>query len=293
MFDPSLGAYGQWFAGGMLNTCHNALDRHVNAGRAEQTALIWDSAMEGRVVKFTYRALRDRVAKFAGALRALGVARGDCVVIYMPMVPEAAIAMLACARLGAIHSVVFGGFASNEVAKRIEDATPKVIVTASCGLEPGRVVPYLPLLNGAIAPALLMNLGLASARASERTLSFLGEDLAGAGSGGERTLARSSLHDGSIRTLSLRFERPFTWAAFSAALELLTTLRGPDLLRVKGIVNVEGKPVVVQGVQHVFHDPVPLDHWPSADTGTRLVFITRRIEAQVIRNLLQAVADAA
>jgi propionyl-CoA synthetase len=150
VFDPSLGNFGQWFAGGMLNTCHNALDRHVNSGRAEQIALIWDSAMEGRVVKFTYRALRDRVAKFAGALRALGVARGDCVVIYMPMVPEAAIAMLACARLGAIHSVVFGGFASNEVAKRIEDATPKVIITASCGLEPGRVVPYLPLLNGAI-----------------------------------------------------------------------------------------------------------------------------------------------
>ena len=150
VFDPSLGNFGQWFAGGMLNTCHNALDRHVNSGRADQTALIWDSAMEGRVVKFTYRALRDRVAKFAGALRALGVTKGDCVVIYMPMVPEAAIAMLACARLGAIHSVVFGGFASNEVAKRIEDATPKVIITASCGLEPGRVVPYLPLLNGAI-----------------------------------------------------------------------------------------------------------------------------------------------
>ncbi len=151
VFDPTLGNFGQWFAGGMLNTCHNALDRHVNSGRAEQTALIWDSAMEGRVVKFTYRQLRDRVAKFAGALRTLGVAKGDCVVIYMPMVPEAAIAMLACARLGAIHSVVFGGFASNEVAKRIEDATPKVIITASCGLEPGRVVPYLPLLNGAIA----------------------------------------------------------------------------------------------------------------------------------------------
>ena len=132
VFDPTLGNFGQWFAGGMLNTCHNALDRHVNSGRAEQTALIWDSAMEGRVVKFTYRQLRDRVAKFAGALRTLGVAKGDCVVIYMPMVPEAAIAMLACARLGAIHSVVFGGFASNEVAKRIEDATPKVIITASC-----------------------------------------------------------------------------------------------------------------------------------------------------------------
>ncbi len=150
VFDPALGNFGQWFAGGRLNTSFNALDRHVAAGRADQAALIWDSAMEGRVERFTYRELRDRTAKFAGALRVLGVGYGDRVVIYMPMVPEAAIAMLACARLGAIHSVVFGGFASAEVAKRIEDATPKVIVTASCGLEPGRVIPYLPLLNGAI-----------------------------------------------------------------------------------------------------------------------------------------------
>lgn len=150
VFDKSLGNFGQWFAGGRLNTSFNALDRHVDAGRADQDALIWDSAMEGRIERFTYRQLRDRTAKFAGALRALGVGYGDRVVIYMPMVPEAAIAMLACARLGAIHSVVFGGFASAEVAKRIEDATPKVIVTASCGLEPGRVIPYLPLLNGAI-----------------------------------------------------------------------------------------------------------------------------------------------
>ena len=150
MFDPALGNFGQWFAGGRLNTSFNALDRHVAAGRADQAALIWDSAMEGRVERFTYRELRDRTAKFAGALRVLGVGYGDRVVIYMPMVPEQLIAMLACARLGAIHSVVFGGFASAEVAKRIEDATPKVIVTASCGLEPGRVIPYLPLLNGAI-----------------------------------------------------------------------------------------------------------------------------------------------
>ena len=159
------------------------------------------------------------------------------------------------------------------------------------GINPGAQL--APLLNGEVEPQQLMNLGLASARAGARTLSFLGEDLAGGGAGGERTLARSALHDGSIRTLSLRFERPFSWSAFSAALELLATLRGPDLLRVKGIVNVEGKPVVVQGVQHVFHDPVPLDRWPSEDMDTRLVFITRNIEAQTIRNLLQAVADAA
>jgi propionyl-CoA synthetase len=151
VFDRSLGTYGQWFAGASLNTCFNAVDRHVDAGRGDQPALIWDSPMTGRIDTFTYRRLRDRIARVAGALRRLGVARGDRVVIYMPMVPEAAIAMLACARLGAIHSVVFGGFAAAELAKRIEDAKPRVVVSASCGLEPGRVVKYQPLLNAAIA----------------------------------------------------------------------------------------------------------------------------------------------
>jgi propionyl-CoA synthetase len=150
VFDPSLGAYGQWFAGGMLNTCYNCVDRHVEAGRGSQPALIWDSAMTGTVVVHTYAQLRDRTAKLAGALADLGVGAGDRVVIYMPMVPEAAIAMLACARLGAIHSVVFGGFAAAELATRISDAKPKVIVSASCGLEPGRVIKYKPLLDLAI-----------------------------------------------------------------------------------------------------------------------------------------------
>ncbi len=150
VFDPTLGPYGQWFAGGMLNTSTNALDRHIQAGRGSQPALIWDSAMEGRIETFTYTALRDRVAKVAGALRALGVAKGDRVVIYMPMIPEAAITMLACARIGAVHSVVFGGFAAAELAKRIEDAEPKLIVCASCGLEPGRVVAYKPMVDQAI-----------------------------------------------------------------------------------------------------------------------------------------------
>ena len=149
------------------------------------------------------------------------------------------------------------------------------------------------VVNGQVDPAELTGLGLTSAKAGPATLSFLGESLQGEGSQGERRLGKpSTLHDASIRTLSLRFDKPFTWSAFSAALELLATLRGPDLLRVKGIVNVDGAPVVVQGVQHIFHPPVPLDRWPSADTGTRLVFITRRIEAQTIRNLLNAVADA-
>ena len=150
VFDPSLGAYGHWFAGGELNTCFNAVDRHVEAGRGDQPALIWDSAMTGKIVTHTYRDMQTRTAKMAGALAALGVGRGDRVIIYMPMVPEAAIAMLACARLGAIHSVVFGGFAAAELATRIEDAKPKVIISASCGLEPGRIVHYKPLLDAAI-----------------------------------------------------------------------------------------------------------------------------------------------
>ena len=137
VFDPSLGPYGQWFAGGTLNTCYNCIDRHVAAGRGAQPALIWDSAMTGRIVTFTYAQMQSRTAKLAGALARLGVGRGDRVVIYLPMVPEAAVAMLACARLGAIHSVVFGGFAAAELASRIADARPKVIVSASCGLEPG------------------------------------------------------------------------------------------------------------------------------------------------------------
>lgn len=150
------------------------------------------------------------------------------------------------------------------------------------------------LINGQIEPSSLTGLGLTSARASPQTLSFLGESLNGPDGGGDkRLLGPSMLHDSGIRTLSLRFDTPFTWTAFSSALELLTSLRGPDLLRVKGIANVEGAPVVVQGVQHLFHAPVALDRWPSEDRRTRLVFITRGIEAQTIRNLMAAVAAAA
>jgi len=151
VFDPALGVFGQWFAGGMLNTSFNCLDRHVAAGRGAEPALIWDSAMEGRVETYSFAELLERVSKVAGALASLGITRGDRVVIYMPMVPEAAIAMLACARLGAIHSVVFGGFAAAELAARIADAEPKAIISASCGLEPGRVVQYKPLLDAALS----------------------------------------------------------------------------------------------------------------------------------------------
>ncbi|MDH3472467.1 MAG: propionyl-CoA synthetase [Rhodospirillales bacterium] len=150
VLDDSGAPFYRWFSGGRLNTCHNALDRHVEAGRGAQAALIYDSPVTDTIKTYSYAELRDEVAAFAGALAAQGVVKGDRVILYMPMVPQAAIAMLACARLGAIHSVVFGGFAANELATRIDDAAPKVIVSASCGIEPGRVVAYKPLLDGAI-----------------------------------------------------------------------------------------------------------------------------------------------
>ncbi len=153
VMDTSASSTGRWFTGGELNTTYNALDRHVEAGHGERTALIFDSAMTGIRARFTYQELRESTALVAGALRDRGVGRGDRVVIYMPMVPEAVIGMLACARLGAIHSVVFGGFAAPELATRIDDAQPKAVLSASCGLEPGRVVAYKPLLDEALALA--------------------------------------------------------------------------------------------------------------------------------------------
>ncbi len=153
VLDDSNKPFYRWFAGGKLNTCYNALDFHVENGRADQPALIYDSPVTETKKTFSYRELRDKVATFAGVLAEQGVAKGDRVVIYMPMIPQALVAMLACARLGAVHSVVFGGFAANELAVRIDDARPKVIVSASCGIEPGRVVEYKPLLDKAIERA--------------------------------------------------------------------------------------------------------------------------------------------
>ena len=150
VFDDSRKPFYRWFTGGQLNTCFNALDLHIERGRGKQLALIYDSPVTSTVRAYTYDALRDEVARTAGALRRRGIGKGDRVIIYMPMVPEAVVAMLACARIGAIHSVVFGGFASHELAKRIDDAAPKMILSASCGIEVGRVVPYKPLLDQAI-----------------------------------------------------------------------------------------------------------------------------------------------
>ncbi|MGB1141102.1 MAG: AMP-binding protein, partial [Halioglobus sp.] len=150
VLDDSKPPFYRWFPGGVTNACYNALDLHVEQGRAEQAALIYDSPVTQSRRSYTYGQLRDEVATCAGMLAALGVTSGDRVLIYMPMVPEAVISMLACARIGAVHSVVFGGFASTELAVRIDDACPKVIVCASCGVESSRVVPYKPLLDAAI-----------------------------------------------------------------------------------------------------------------------------------------------
>ncbi|MEM7546325.1 MAG: propionyl-CoA synthetase [Pseudomonadota bacterium] len=140
----------EWYADGEMNTCHNAVDRHVAAGRGDQAAIIHDSPITGTKRSISFKELQDSTARLGGALARQGVQKGDRVIIYMPMIAEAAVAMLACARIGAIHSVVFGGFAANELAVRIDDCTPKAIIAASCGLEPGRIVDYKPLLDGAI-----------------------------------------------------------------------------------------------------------------------------------------------
>ena len=153
VFDPSMGVYGRWFVGATCNTCFNAVDRHVAGGRGAQTAIIYDSPVTGAKRAITYAELLAEVAALADILQGFGVGTGDRVILYMPMIPEAVIGMLACARIGAIHSVVFGGFAANELATRIEDAKPKVILSASCGIELGRVVRYKPLLDEAIALA--------------------------------------------------------------------------------------------------------------------------------------------
>jgi propionyl-CoA synthetase len=150
IFDADMGVYGRWFTGATCNMCHNAVDRHVAGGRADQTALIYDSPVTGKKKRYTYAGLKDEVSALAAVLVDQGIAKGDRVIIYMPMVPETIVAMLACARIGAIHSVVFGGFAARELATRIDDAKPRLIISASCGVEPGRIISYKPLLDQAI-----------------------------------------------------------------------------------------------------------------------------------------------
>lgn len=151
ILDDSNSPFNKWFPGAECNTCYNAVDRHVEGGRGDQIAIIYDSPITGKQRKISYSDLQDKVARFAGALRQLGVEKGDRVIIYMPMVPQTAVAMLACARLGAVHSVVFGGFAPNELATRVTDAKPKAIIAASCGIEPGRIIDYMPIVDEALS----------------------------------------------------------------------------------------------------------------------------------------------
>ena len=153
IFDAEAGVYGRWFPDATLNACFNAVDRHVAAGRGEQAAIYYNSPVAHSKRRISYRELQDEVATLAAALVDLGVGKGDRVIVYMPMIPEALFAMLACARIGAVHSVVFGGFAAKELATRIDDAEPKLVLTASCGVEPGRLVEYKPLLDLAIGLA--------------------------------------------------------------------------------------------------------------------------------------------
>src|SRR5437660_6074825 len=151
VFDPAAGVYGRWFTDGVCNTCWNAVDRHVMRGRGPQPAIVYDSPLAGTKRVIAYDRLWTEVQVLAAVLRDLGVAKGDRVILYMPMVPEAVFGMLACARIGAVHSVVFGGFAPRELATRIDDAKPKLVLSASCGLEPDRVIHYKPMLDEAIA----------------------------------------------------------------------------------------------------------------------------------------------
>ena len=150
VLDDSNPPFYRWFPGGVMNTCYNALDRHVAGGRADQPAIIYDSPVTDTIKSITFAEAKDQTARLGGVLQAAGVQPGDRVIVYMPMVPQAVIAMLACARIGAVHSVVFGGFAPQELATRIDDAKPKAIISASCGIEGGRVIPYKPMLDSAI-----------------------------------------------------------------------------------------------------------------------------------------------
>ncbi|MDQ0457407.1 propionyl-CoA synthetase [Rhizobium paknamense] len=149
-FAPELGVYGQWFQGGETNACHNAIDRHIAAGRGAETAILYDSPVSGRKQRFTYDEALAEITAIAAVLLSHGVSKGDRIILYMPMIPQAVFSMLACARIGAVHSVVFGGFAASELATRIDDSRAKAVISASCGLEPGRIVPYKPLLDQAI-----------------------------------------------------------------------------------------------------------------------------------------------
>ena len=216
IFDPQAGVYGHWFPDATCNTCWNAVDRHVASGRAEQAAIIYDSPVTGTKAQLTYGELLHEVATLAAVMADLGVGKGDRVVVYMPMVPEAVIGMLACARIGAIHSVVFGGFAAKELATRIDDAKPQLVLTASCGVEPGRIVHYKPLLDQAIElaaakPAACLVLQRAQSRCghARRARSRLGAPAVDAAKAARPAcrLRRARRHRSALHPLHVRHDR--------------------------------------------------------------------------------------
>ena len=192
VFDPAMGLYGRWFAGAVVNTCYNALDRHVAGGRADQVALIHDSPLAGSVTKFTYAQMLHEVKTLAAIMADFGVAKGDRVILYMPMVPEAVVAMLACARIGAVHSVVFGGFSPDSLAGRIEDCQSKVVITADEGLRGGRKVPLMANMDKALESLPLVRHRAVEVHLSRHPVAGRAEALRAGGVGAYRRRGQSA-----------------------------------------------------------------------------------------------------